>query len=554
VTDPTSERDQTLHPYVEFCFAADPVLASEQGDHRRSDSLGDADADALAAQADARRRMLDAAEAEPVPADGSVAWLEHQVLLTELRTAVAQDEHVRAWQRAPYWYPERLGDALSVLMAGGDPAEQGRALLGRLRQIPGYLVTAKANLTTDTPPLWAEMGQASATGLSRFLDTAVTGFAGTLPSSLAADVTAAAAAAQPGVQDFASWCAELAGRGTGRWQGGREYFDRLLRDFQHLDVDADGLAESGRQRVDAEQARLDEFAAALDPARGWREQIDAVKSDHPEPADLLQAYGSAMRDAARHTEQADLLAVPDGETCVMDWVPEYRREGLPLGCMATSPPFATGLRSEFLITPNDPAAPEPQRAQHMRDNCFVFISSIAGHETYPGHHLQAVHHKLGTPVGSIRRFVPSPQSVEGWGLYTEDLLEESGFMRDDRVRLFKRRNALWRALRIVIDTGLHTSALTVPQAVDLLVDRAGMDRHMAAGEVRRYTRHDNPTYPSSYALGRDGFHRVRERARVREGAGFSLRSFHDRLLSFGSPPVALVGRVLDAEDPLPHRD
>jgi uncharacterized protein (DUF885 family) len=134
--------------------------------------------------------------------------------------------------------------------------------------------------------------------------------------------------------------------------------------------------------------------------------------------------------------------------------------------------------------------------------------------------------------------------VEGWGLYTEDLLEETGGMPDDRVRLFKRRNALWRALRIMIDTGLHAGTLTVDQAVDMLVDRAGMDRHMAAGEVRRYTRHDNPTYPSSYALGRDAFHRVRAAAQAR--AGFTLRAFHDRLLSFGSPPVALVGRVLEA--------
>ena len=200
------------------------------------------------------------------------------------------------------------------------------------------------------------------------------------------------------------------------------------------------------------------------------------------------------------------MTLPDGELCRMDWVPEYQREGLPLGVMSPSPPYAPGLESGFLITPADDQAAEEQRRQHMRDNCYVFATSIAGHETYPGHHVQYVHHKLGTRRGSILRYFATPQLVEGWGLYVEDLLEETGFMADDRVRLFKRRNGLWRALRVVVDVGLHTGSLTLDAATELMQQEAGMDRHMAAGEVRRYARHDNPTYPSSYIVGRDLIH------------------------------------------------
>ena len=542
--DHASPTSGALHPYVEALFAADPILASRRGDGRRSDVLGEIDPSAIEEHCRARRDALYAAAAVAVPSAGTAEWLEHQVLLTELRTAVARDEDIRVWQRAPYWYPERLGQALSVLMSGDDVVPQGEALLGRLREIPGYLSTATANLASDVPRLWAEMGRASAQGLSRFLTEAVPGFARTLPARLEADVNAAAATAQPAVADFDSFVAEVESDATGRWQCGRAHFDLLLREFQHLDLDAGQLAESGWMRVEAEQADLTEFAATLDPYRNWHEQIDAAKADHPVPADLLRAYGTVMRGAAQHTADAGLLTLHGGEVCVMDWVPEYRREGLPLGCMDTSAPYAPGLRSEFLITPVDPTRPEKEQEDHLRDNCYAFVESIVGHETYPGHHVQAVHHKLGTPAGSIRRYFTSPQFVEGWGLYVEDLVEETGFMTDDRVRLFKRRNAMWRALRIVIDAGLHTGTLSIGDAVDLLTERAGMDRHMAAGEVRRYCRHDNPTYPSSYALGRDLFHSVRAEARQRDGAGFQTRAFHDKLLSFGSPPVALVGRVL----------
>lgn len=544
--DPRSET--ALHPVVEFAFAADPIAASEAGDTRYADRLGDVTPDAIDEQCATRRRLLHEAELAPMPEHGTRQWLEQQVLLAELRAAVAADEHVKVWQRVPYWYPERIGTALSTVMspvgaAGADQA-QARALLGRLREIPGYLSSAAANLTDASPQLWTEMGHSAAQGLSRFLGAAVPAHAGHLPQPLAAEVIAAAAAAQPAVAEFAEFTAGLASRATGDWQSGTEYFELLLRQYHHLDLDAAALTALGHELIQTNQTDLLEFAATMDPDRDWREQLDAIKDDHPASADFLTAYGAAMDEVARHTAEADLLGLPDGEICVMDWVPEYRREGLPLGVMAPAAPYATGLRSEFLITPTDQAAPPERQRQHARDNNYVFINSIAGHETYPGHHLQAVHHKLGTDRGSMLRFSRCPQFVEGWGLYTEDLLEETGFMTDDRVRLVKRRNSLWRALRIVIDAGLHTRALTIDEAVALLAEKAGMDHHMAAGEVRRYTRHDNPTYPSSYAMGRAALHAVRAQARERAGAAFRLRTFHDQLLSHGSPPVALVGAVL----------
>lgn len=541
----------TLHPVVEFAFAADPIAASEAGDDRYADRLGDVTPDAIDEYRATRRRLLREAERTPAPPPGTREWLEHQVMLTELRAAVAADEQVQVWRRAPYWYPERIGTALSAVMAPVGSAvtdsRQPEALLGRLGEIPAYLAAARANLTDDAPSLWAEMGASAAQGLSRFLGHAVPAHAAHLPPSLAAQITAAAAAAVPAVTEFAEFSGSLAARASGRWQCSAEYFDTLLRDLHHLPIDAAALADIGRERVAADRSVLVEFAAALDPERGWREQIDAVKDDHPEPADFLRTYGDAMAAVARHTAEADLLALPDGEICVMDSVPDYLREGLPLGVMSTSAPFAAGLRSEFLITPADPDAPPERQREHARDNCYVFATSIAGHETYPGHHIQAVHHKLGTDRGSMLRYFRSPQFVEGWGLYVEDLLEETGYSVADQVRLFKRRNALWRALRIVIDVGLHTGGLGIDEAVALLVDEAGMDHHMAAGEVRRYTRHDNPTYPSSYTLGRDGFHALRAEAQAsaaRAGTALTLRAFHDRLLSHGSPPISLVAAVL----------
>lgn len=534
---------EALHPYVEWLFGVDPILASTKGDPRGQSQLGDVTPEAIAVEQKQRAAQLAEAQAQPDPPHGTVAWLEQQVLLTELRTATRRHEVERVAERAPYWYTERLGEALSVLMTDPANMESVEALAARLRAMPAYLAQAQRNLTADTPRQWAEMGAAGARGLERFVGRSVREYARTLPDTLAADIDRASVDAAAAVGGFAQFAEDLVGRARGEWACGVEQFDFLLHAYHHLDLDAAALAEHGRALVDRERTALEALAASRDRDVDWRAQIDEIKNWHPEPAQFLDTYGDAMERARQHTRRADLVSVPDGAICEMEWVPEYRREGLPLGVMSPSPPYAPGLRSAFLITPGDPDADAGRRRQHMRDNCYVFATSIAGHETYPGHHVQYVHHKLGTPRDSIRRYFSTPQFVEGWGLYVEDVLEETGFLADDRLRLVKQRNALWRALRVVVDVGLHAGAMTVAEATELMRRDAGMDPHLAAGEVRRYTRHDNPTYPSSYMLGRELIHGIRARHRDRQQAAFTLRGFHDWLLSFGSPPLVLLSDI-----------
>lgn len=535
-----TEQDQGLHPYVEWLFASDPILASSMGDPRRRAELGEITPDAVTEQRTRRDHWLAAEQARPLARRGTLDWLEQQVLLTELETATRRAEAERVIERAPYWYTERLGGALVELMTDPSDPATAEALAARLIAMPDYLAQAQRNLTAATPRIWADMGAAGARGLERLAGDAIVRYARELPDGLAADVTRAATTAAAAVGEFAVFTEALAARAVGEWACGAEHFDFLLRSFHHLDLDSAGLVEHGHELVARERAELERLAAARDRDASWQQQIGEIKNWHPQPAEFLDAYGEAMRRAREHTLQAGLVTLPDGAFCAMDWVPEYQREGLPLGVMSPSPPYAPGLRSRFLITPGDPAADPDAQRQHMRDNCYVFATSIAGHETYPGHHVQYVHHKLGTPRDSIRRYFSTPQFVEGWGLYVEDVLAETGFMADERLQLVKARNALWRALRIVVDVGLHTGAMGIAEAIELMQRGAGMDQHMAAGEVRRYTRHDNPTYPSSYMLGRELIHGIRAAREARGPAQLTLRGFHDWLLSFGSPPLPLL--------------
>lgn len=550
----SSAAAQDLHPYVREAFRADPLLANEYGlEHTvagpsgEPDSIyGSADGDGLREAAVSRSRWLSRVEAQPAPPRGTAEWLEREVLLTELRSSVAADRHVRAAERVPYWYTERVGRGLATTVgaAAGDGAAQ---FICALRELPSYLAAAQANLRGEVPAVWAEMGASSATGLQNFLTASVAPVTESASAAATTDVESAAGAAHAALSEFVDFCRQLQSHDAGRWRGGREYLTALLTDYQHLAMGPDELQEWGEELLARSEQELQAFATHLDPAATWQEQIAALKAHHPEPADLLDAYGAAVEDVKARVRDADLVSFPADERCDMEWVPEYLREGLPLGQMEVVAPYGAGFRSAFQITPSNPVAPEQQRREHLRDNCYAFIASIVGHETYPGHHLQSVHHKAGTSPDSALRYFRSPQFVEGWGLYVEDLLEETGIVSDAGPRLFQRRNAVWRALRVLIDVGLHAGDLSPQQAVRTLVERAGMDEHMATGEVRRYLRHDNPSYPSSYALGRDLFHAIRAGDEARRGAAFSLKSFHDRVQAHGSPPLPLLRTLFEHE-------
>jgi uncharacterized protein (DUF885 family) len=536
-----------IDDHLRASFAADPVEATRLGVHDHDDELGAYDTDAMADRGRQLADTLAGFEAIDPSTLTPTEALDLTVALADTRVALRRHEDQRVWERAPYWYLERLGGALSTLMQREFSPVEDRAtsLHARLLATPAHLATAARTLTADTPPVYVEMGQTAATGLLTFLSEAVPAFAKEAPAALAAELIVAADAVGGAVAAFAGELEELGSRAAGDFRAGADHVDFLLDTFHRVEFDHEELYEWGREQVEHDRAALEELARELDPGSTWMEQIARVKDRHPSPEEFTKAYGDEMDLAREPCVERDLITIPEGEICHMKWLPAYLRASLPIAVMATTPPFEPGLESEWLITPLDPDAPADRQSQHMRDNCYAFCRSIAGHEIYPGHHLQKVHHKLVTADSPIRRYFSSPLFVEGWGLYTEDLLTETGLLTEPDVRLFKLRNALWRSARVVVDTGLHTRGMTLEQAADVLEQEVCLDRHMAEGEIRRYVRHDNPTYPSSYLLGRTAIHRLRDQVIAGTPTDAQLKSFHDRLLSFGSIPVSLIAEQFD---------
>ena len=133
--------------------------------------------------------------------------------------------------------------------------------------------------------------------------------------------------------------------------------------------------------------------------------------------------------------------------------------------------------------------------------------------------------------------------VEGWGLYTEDLMREQGFFRTPEQELSQRDMRLFRAARMVVDTSLHLGEMTVDDAVEHMSTKASLSAETARAEVLRYCAW--PTYQLCYAVGRRELLSLREAYREAAGADYSHRRFHDTLMGYGGLPVSLARWGMD---------
>jgi uncharacterized protein (DUF885 family) len=175
------------------------------------------------------------------------------------------------------------------------------------------------------------------------------------------------------------------------------------------------------------------------------------------------------------------------------------------------------------------------------------------HEAAPGHHFQVALAQEQTQVPLLRRLISFNAYGEGWGLYAEELADEQGFHDDDPVgRIGFLRWQLWRAARLVVDTGLHAQRWSRQQAIDYMIGVTGDAPGIVATEIDRYIVW--PGQACGYEIGRREIMRLREYARTELGPDFDLRGFHDTVLLNGETPLPVLETLVQAWVPRQRRD
>jgi uncharacterized protein (DUF885 family) len=534
--------DDRFYDLVESRFRRlvreNPLLATYLGIHTEDDRLGDGSRDVVLSELEAEKKHL--AEVEGLDEAGlsSAARLEREIEVHNVRRSIFDTDIVRTWERRSTAL-DTAGDALFLLFARDFAPLAGRleSIAGRLEALPGFLEQHHTRATVPQVRLWQSLEMQSAGELPTFLSEIVAAADGVLADTERRRLERSVEGATKAIADYAAWLKGSLDRGTDDWALGRERYDQLvsLRAFDGLDADA--ILDIGwRQLADNKAARI-AAARDIDPSVDEPTVVDRIKSDHPATfEEALDAYRDVMLRAREHLIEHDIVTVPEDERIAVIPTPEYLRNVVPFAAYFEPPKFDRDPSGIYIVTPSvddgDPNA--------MREHNYSSISNTSIHEAYPGHHLQL---SVGSRHPSLTRILTdAPEFVEGWGMYSEQMMREQGFDDAPNFRLNMYTDAIWRACRIVLDIRMHRGEVSVDEAIRFMVEQTSFEEPNARAEVHRYTY--TPTYQLSYLLGKVLLLQLRADEQRRLGRRFSLKGFHDALLRHGSLPISFHRRLL----------
>ena len=533
--------DSTLYDLVETRFrriiADNPLIGTYLGIHTEDHRLGDGTRDAVLAELAADKAHLAAIEALDDDGLSSEARLERDLELHNVRREIFDTEVVRTWERRSTAL-DLVGDALFLIFAQDFAPLDERldSIASRLEAVPQLLSESRGRAVVPQVRGWQELEIESAADLPSFFQEIVTA-GDRLPDPEKRRLAAAADTARAAIAEYGAWLKQSLARGTDDWALGRERYDELvaLRAFDGLDADA--ILEIGYDQLEGQKAARIRAAAEIDDHATEPEVIDRLKTDHPATfREALEAYRDAMVRARQHLVDHDIVTVPDDERIDVIQTPNYLRNVIPFAAYFSPPKFDPRPKGIYIVTPSvgdDPNA--------MREHNYSSISNTSIHEAYPGHHLQL--HVANSHPSLTRLATDAPEFVEGWGMYSEQMMREQGFDAAPNFRLNMHTDAIWRACRIILDVRMHRGEVAVDEAIRFLVEETSFEEPNARAEVRRYTY--TPTYQLSYLLGKVLLLGLRTDEQERLGSAFSLRDFHDTLLRNGSLPISFHRRILN---------
>jgi uncharacterized protein (DUF885 family) len=519
-----------------------PILATFLGVHSEDGRLSDGSRAATeSAIVEDRQFLADLDLLDPAGL-GPALRFDRELAIHGTRRGLFDLEEHRLWERRPSAM-EEVGDGLFLLFARDFAPLRDRLLsmTSRLEAAPRLIHQQRERIGPRRVRLWDETELRTASAMPALFDEITAAAADTwgIDAPEQSRLLKASEEAKTAVDEYTEWLRQTLDQGGDDFALGRERYDRLvaLREFDGLT--SDEILTIGEEQLAANKAAREAVARKIDPHASEADVLTRVKADHPVDFEAaLAAYRDSMARARQHVIDRDLATLPEGENLAVVPTPPYLRNVLPFAAYFAPAKFDADSGGIYVVTPSVDGDPRAM-LEHNRAS----ISNTSIHEAYPGHHVQlsaAMRHP-----SLARLLVDAPEFIEGWGMYSEQMMREQGFDDTPDHMLILYTDAIWRAARIILDVRMHRGDIGVPEAIDFLVEHTGFERPQATAEVHRYTY--TPTYQVSYLLGKVMLLRLREDEQRRLGERFSLKAFHDAMLYAGSLPISYQRRVLAGE-------
>jgi uncharacterized protein (DUF885 family) len=315
--------------------------------------------------------------------------------------------------------------------------------------------------------------------------------------------------------------------------GGREMYRAQIREYVTRDIPPEELHALGLKEV----ARI-------------RAEMEAVRKEVGYPGELKEFFESLRSDPrfVAKTPEELLMRASYIAKSIDGMLPRffgllprlpYRVEAVP----ADIAPFYTGGRYVQAAQGSDEPGTYWVNTYDLKSRPLYLLPALTLHEAVPGHHLQIALAAEQKDLPPFRRFAYFSVTGEGWGLYSEKLGEEMGIYRTPYERFGRLTYEMWRACRLVVDTGIHALGWPREKAIAYMRDNTALSTHEIETEIDRYI--GWPGQALSYKVGELAIRELRRKAEAALGPRFDRRKFHDAVLGLGSVPLPVLEEEID---------
>ena len=321
--------------------------------------------------------------------------------------------------------------------------------------------------------------------------------------------------------------------GLSQMEGGAALYAQMIESTTTLPLDADTIHELGLSEVARIKGDLEALKAEVGFEGSLNEFFDYVRTDPQFKPESREALTQSYYDIGEQVDEkiGDYFSlVPKPELVIKPYDPSIEQFSAGGSYQSGTP---DGSRpGTFFFNAYD----LPSRL--TTGNVTLYL-----HEGAPGHHFQISLAQENEDLPAFMRFGGTTSFVEGWALYAETLGNEMGFYEDPWARYGTLQDEQLRAMRLVVDTGIHSKGWTREQAIDFMLENSGMTRTEVVAEVERYIA--IPSQALAYKIGALKIQELRERVKAKLGDAFDIKDFHAQVLNTGGLPLPVLEEKID---------
>jgi uncharacterized protein (DUF885 family) len=537
-----------------------PVDATSLGDHRFDDRLDDVSAAGWQRQAEfaqAYLASLDSIDRGTLsrPNQVDLLLLRHELEYQRWKIQTLQD-----WRWNPLLYTRIAGDAVYTLIAREFAPEPERLknIGKRLDELPRFLAQEREVLEpARVPKVHAETAAKQNAGLIAMLNGEIAARVATLPASEQEPLRASMARARNALSQHQIWLEKrLLGAAAGDFRLGAKLYDEKLsfalfsplsrqeiRTRAEAELAATRAAMYGIARQVLKGRRgappLPDKPDAAQEQQAIRAALELANAERPARDGVLTAARAALVETTNFVREKNLVTLPDEPLEIIE-MPAFK-QGVALAYCDSPGPLDTGQKTFFAVSPIPASWTHAQTDSFLREYNSRSIRNLTIHEAMPGHYLQLAH--ANHYPSMLRAVLASGPFIEGWAVYTERVMSEQRYLDGDPLmKLVQLKWYLRTIINALLDQAVHVDGISQKAAMKLLTESGFQEEREAAGKWTR-AQLSSAQLPV-YFVGAQEHLALRAEAEQRAGAAFNLHDYHDKVLSFGSPPVRFVRELI----------